>query len=555
MQKKRILALVFVMTMMISTMLAGCGQQGNEVVKSTENSKVQESSQDSQVMESSEEVAELEEKTIQIWLYGRGKQKDSEEVWDVFNEKLQEYVPNTTVEFTVMSTSEYKEKYSQMMASGEPVDLAWSAGWVVGRSQDDEARDGNILPLDDLLDEYGQGIKEELGDTILDMHRYSDGKLYYIISWQGLFEAAYGYRVPTELAKLAGDSWVDDTQAAVTKYYSEEYSLENYQAVFDQFDKYFAAVKDAGKLYSGVDPGFCFAGWGLNTYTSPIAAQNNTGVLRRDDTFTVVDFVQTEHYRLYAQNMAEYYNKGYYRSDIASWDRSSVSFVKNGEYGPNTLILYCHNLLTESARNDYEKDAGVDLEYITFNEQGQIGKGTATSMVIPYCADEPERAMMVYNAIYTEPELYQLLVYGIEGKHYTDNGDGTITTPYGGSPLAESDYGQWKWIFGTCKNSLVTQADSPGYYDQLIEKEKTAYVSPFINFSFDNSAVADIVSALNAIDSEYSVIISSGYMGEEWEVILDKWIAERKAAGVDKLIEEFQKQLDAYIEANGITSW
>ena len=50
-------------------------------------------------------------------------------------------------------------------------------------------------------------------------------------------------------------------------------------------------------------------------------------------------------------------------------------------------------------------------------------------------------------------------------------------------------------------------------------------------------------------------MIRKGYTGDKWEETLDKWIAERKAAGVDKLVEELQSQVDAYVSANNITSW
>lgn len=555
MLKKRLLASALVV-LTITSMMSGCGKQGDDVsseIKQSSEVKTEEKTDADQSAETSQSE-ELEEKTIQVWLYGPGKQKDSDEVWEVFNEKLQEYVPNTTVEFTVMAAEEYKEKYSQMLAAGEPVDLVWSAGWVTGRSQDEEAKDGNILPLDDLLDKYGQGIKEALGDTILDIHRYSDGKLYYIISWQGLFGNAFGVRIPSELADLAGENWTEETQAAFDKYYDEDSSLENYQAIFDQFDKYLAACKNAGKIYAGFANN-TFLDWGLETLCEAGGTTyiNYVGLKKNDNTFKVEDFIATDRYRLLVKNIADFYKKGYVRSDIASAE--GLGFVKNGEYGSNTQIMYTHYLLTDTQKETFAKEAGVDLDFITVREEGTYGKGTSTSMVIPYCADDPERAMMVYNAIYTVPELYQLLVYGIEGVHYTDNGDGTITTPYNGNPSADSDYGQFKWVFGTCKNSLVSQTDVKGYYDQLIEKEKTAYVSPFMNFTFDKTNVADICAALSAIDQEYKEIIQYGYMGDESEAILDKWIAERKAAGVDKLIEEFQKQIDAHIEANKVTSW
>lgn len=560
MKRKRVsMALAAIMT--ASVCLAGCGNTtdnaGSTKAGSSEAVK-EESKTDTVVSEASEqteEVKELDPVTIQFWIGGPGKQKDSDRVWEAFNEKLQEYVPNTTVEITCMPTAEYKEKYPQMLASGEAVDLTWIASWVTGSNQ--LIMDGNLMALDDLVDEYGQGIKETLGEDVLDMHRYpKDDKLYYLISWQGLYSNVRAFKVPTELAQLAGDTWLEDTQKVVTKWWNEYSSPDDLQAVFDQLDIYFAALKENDKLYAGLTQA-TFGAW---LYPNRLSSESslqmyNIGVPHMDESFTVIDTIQSDYYRVYAQNMAEFYKKGYIRSDIASLEKNTLSFVKGGEYTPNTSVIDVHNDLTPSAAQMYSATAGVDISPIQIENEGYLSKGDATAMAIPYCADEPERAMMVLNALYTEPELYQLLIYGFEGEHYTDNGDGTITTDYGAQGTSDSNYGLWKWTVGTCKNSLVTQADVAGYYDELQAQEKDAIISSFINFVFDDSNVTDVVASLKAIDGEYKSMIDNGYMGDEWEATLDKWISERKAAGVDRLIEELQNQINDYVAQNNITSW
>lgn len=560
MKRKRVsMALAAIMT--ASVCLAGCGNTADKAGSTNAGSSEavkEESKTDTVVSEASqqtEEVKELDPVTIQFWIGGPGKQKDSDRVWEAFNEKLQEYVPNTTVEITCMPTAEYKEKYPQMLASGEAVDLTWIASWVTGSNQ--LIMDGNLMALDDLVDEYGQGIKETLGEDVLDMHRYpKDDKLYYLISWQGLYSNVRAFKVPTELAQLAGDTWLEDTQKVVTKWWNEYSSPDDLQAVFDQLDIYFAALKENDKLYAGLTQA-TFGAW---LYPNRLSSESslqmyNIGVPHMDESFTVIDTIQSDYYRVYAQNMAEFYKKGYIRSDIASLEKNTLSFVKGGEYTPNTSVIDVHNDLTPSAAQMYSATAGVDISLIQIENEGYLSKGDATAMAIPYCADEPERAMMVLNALYTEPELYQLLIYGFEGEHYTDNGDGTITTDYGSQGTADSNYGLWKWTVGTCKNSLVTQADVAGYYDELQAQEKDAIISSFINFVFDDSNVTDVVASLKAIDGEYKSMIDNGYMGDEWEATLDKWISERKAAGVDRLIEELQNQINDYVAQNNITSW
>lgn len=536
----KILALLLAATMVLG-MVSGCG--------SKEEPKPQEPDTSNQETPVEDEVAELEEATIQLWLMGPGKQEDSEKVWEAFNEKLQEYVPNTTVEFAITPANEYKTPYEQMLASGEPVDLAW-VGYMTSLQKDID--DGNLMALDDLVAEYGSGIAETLGQDVLDLHRnYADGKLYYMPSWQGLLGNRRAYYVPTEFAELAGDTWTEDTTKAVDKLYNNYESTADLDAVMEQWDKYFGAAQADGRLYSGLS--YYFVNY--NSYygvNENIASVGRIGVQRGDDTYTVQDMIASDYVKTFFSWMADFYKKGYWRSDVASIDMGTVKFPEGGEYNDLTTLVFAHNYLTEDSLTQYETKAGVELTAIPMEEKTTLVKGNATAMAIPYCADEPERAMMVLDAIYTVPELYQLLIYGIEGEHYTDNGDGTITTPYGSQGTAEDKYGLIKWTIGTCENSLVTQADSEGYYDRLKEGEKDAINNPFINFSFDRTNVESQISALAAVESEYFSALFYGINGDNWEAVYEKFLAEREGVGVDEIIAEFQRQLDEYIAENNI---
>ena len=294
--KRKSLSLILAALLTASACLGGCGsddggssagngsEEGGSAAESTQESSAEnsggqeagDSAEDSQA--SGGETAELEPVTIQFWIGGPGKQKDSDRVWEAFNEKLQEYVPNTTVEITCMPNAEYKEKYPQMLASGEAVDLTWIASWVTGSNQ--LIQDGNLMALDDLVEQYGQGIKQELGEEILDMHRYpADDKLYYLISWQGLYSNVRAFKIPTELAKLAGDTWLEDTQKVVTKWWNDYSSTDDLQAVFDQLDIYLGALKDNDQLYSGISQA-TFGAW-LYINIAPVLREQPPDVQHR----------------------------------------------------------------------------------------------------------------------------------------------------------------------------------------------------------------------------------------------------------------------------------
>lgn len=558
--KKRTICLLLAMIMVLSIVLAGCSKTAetpaaDETPATTEPA---ETTDNTETPEAPEETAEpaLEQKTIQLMITGAGKQANSDKVWAAFNEQLQQYVPNTTVEFIDVPFEEYSEKFSQVLASGEGVDLAWT-GWLVDKPTN--INDGNLMPLDDLLAEYGQGIVDTLGEEVVEIHRNAaDGKLYYLPSWQGLCGDRRGWLVVTEIAELAGDTWIEDTEAALNKWrnnYSED--TEAFQAVLDQATKYLAAAKEAGKLGAGINTGRVF-GWSMynGTRSNPGVGGSEIGIPFEDNTFTVIDGVASEHYKLYAKTMADWYKEGYIRSDIMSVDTSTLTMPKNGEITDTTYVFSCDPYLTEADQDAATADAGMDMTYLPVEENASLILGGDTSYAIPYCADEPERAMMVLNAIYSQPDLYNTLIYGIEGEDYTKNADGTITTSYvGASPTADDSYGIQRWIIGSCKNALINNGTDPNYYADLEALEETARVNPFMNFTFDRTNVEGICASILNVYYEYGPQLDNGVAGDNWEELYNNYMAARKDAGIEELVTEFQNQLNAYIEANNITSW
>lgn len=557
--KKRTICLLLAMIMVLSIVLAGCSKTAetpaaDETPATTEPA---ETTDNTETPEAPEETAEpaLEQKTIQLMITGAGKQANSDKVWAAFNEQLQQYVPNTTVEFIDVSFDEYSEKFSQVLASGEGVDLAWT-GWLINKPQN--IADGNLMPLDDLLAEYGQGIVDVLGENVVEIHRNADGNIYYLPSWQGLCGERRGWLVVTEIAELAGDTWIEDTEAALNKWrnnYSD--NTEAFQAVLDQATKYLAAAKEAGKLGAGINTGRVF-GWSMynGTRSNPGVGGSEIGIPFEDNTFTVIDGVASEHYKLYAKTMADWYKEGYIRSDIMSVDTSTLTMPKNGEITDTTYVFSCDPYLTEADQEAAIADAGMDMTYLPIEENAYLILGGDTSYAIPYCADEPERAMMVLNAIYSQPDLYNTLIYGIEGEDYTKNADGTITTSYvGASPTADDSYGIQRWIIGSCKNALINNGTDPNYYADLDALEATAQVNPFLNFTFDRTNVEGICASILNVYYEYGPQIDNGVAGDNWEELYNNYMAARKDAGIEELVTEFQNQLNAYIEANNITSW
>lgn len=112
-----------------------------------------------------------------------------------------------------------------------------------------------------------------------------------------------------------------------------------------------------------------------------------------------------------------------------------------------------------------------------------------------------------------------------------------------------------RWIIGSCKNALINNGTDPNYYADLEALEATAQVNPFLNFTFDRTNVEGICASILNVYYEYGPQIDNGVAGDNWEELYNNYMAARKDAGIEELVTEFQNQLNAYIEANNITSW
>lgn len=486
---------------------------------------------------------------LNVWILGPGEQADQKEVFAAFNEKLHETLPNISVNITVMS-GDYKDSFSRAMAAEERLDLAWM-GWH--HSIADEARNGTILPLDDLLAEYGQGIVDKLTTKVIDMHRQEDGKIYNLISWQGLVGGRAGMYLPEEVIADSGvsETWLAEAQEIAYKF-QKEHTVEVQQEFYDKIAEMLQGLVDNGKIRKGFsNQGFTYPGWAGFQGWLTIGD-------RYTDSFEVFNGFENELSKNFFRCMAEYYDKGYIRPDIAS---AQSSATWNDGLDDQDTINGGHNAWTDNYEVSLTNTYGFPCTLIynrTFND---IITGNSTSMVVPYTAKYPEQAIQFLNEIYTNAELYQFLIYGEEGKHWTENNDEKHSiTVAGGSAQPTSDfaYGLWCWTIGTCENVRLTQnpANDPAFYENLKAQEANAYINPILSFSYDKTNCEAEYANINGMTKEYTDPLGQGILGVNgWEAKYDEFLDALKANGIDTVIADCQSQLDAYLEKNGITSW
>jgi len=167
---------------------------------------------------------------------------------------------------------------------------------------------------------------------------------------------------------------------------------------------------------------------------------------------------------------------------------------------------------------------------------------------IPYTSEQPDRAMQILNEMYSNPDVSNLLIYGIEGKYYefVDAEKGVIDYPQG---VTGDDLG-WTITAWHFPNELIAHkwvTDGPDIWEETIAFNKDCYPSIAKGFVWDSTEVINEVVACTTVLNKYKKGLETGDVDPDsvWEQMKDEF-AE---AGIDKILTEKQKQLDEWLAA------
>lgn len=490
--------------------------------------------------DNNEKENQTENVTLKWIMAGQGMQQDSQKVWDLFNEKLQNYMPGVTVEFDPITFTDFAEKWQLSCAAGEEADLVWT-GYAFDIP--DQIKKGAYMPMGDLLDEYAPALKEELPQWAWDLGSYN-GEIYVMPIMQQ-FASKSALMAPEELT-----SQYMDRQKVIE---TNKNGMGTSQEGWDAIEEYLANLKAAGKIGKGVYADYVSANrhnvddgafWD-SPVTNVFCKQNEDG------TFTVVNDCDMPSVKLTYKNMADWYAKGYIIPDILT-----VSDLASHVGKVDGVVLTTSQVLKgEKERKSQQYGIDIDLIETGDNPYKIIAGSCKTGIAIPQTSQHPKEAIQLLELLNTEKgkELLNLLVYGIEGEHYEVVGENRINTfDYSGSsPKSNSKYGIDKWAVGNTYYSYETMDVPEGWnsYIKEINKEASSNVSPIMGFSFDSDPVKVELAQIQAIKTQYETVLKNGAMGVDWENYYNEYEQKLNKAGQEKVRLEVEKQLNEWVKA------
>lgn len=247
----------------------------------------------------------------------------------------------------------------------------------------------------------------------------------------------------------------------------------------------------------------------------------------------------------YAKLMREWNLKGFWPSDVLTNNGGNLDNREQFSAGETAIEQHHTQTWYTQIYNKLKKQVpGADSGFFWFGEESQnIVYQTIThgAMAISAASKHPERAMMVYDLLRNDKECYELINYGIEGVQYKKNSQG-YREPIPGSHGIVTNY-WWGRNDDLEVRDTATAWDVFDNINRTYNQYKIDY--PFGQIVWDLSNVGSELDAVTSVYGQYMGNICYGQKADP-EGYVAEFRRELKKAGIEKLISEFQRQLDSF---------
>ncbi|MFC5530679.1 ABC transporter substrate-binding protein [Cohnella yongneupensis] len=506
--RKKSTAIAATMVLASSLTLAACGDKnsGND-----SNGAASPAGSSPAASQSASGAASLKPYNLTMYFPGSA-QPDQKKVEAKMNEYLKDKI-NATIELKPIDWGAWGDKMNLMIASGEEADIIFTAAW---NGYSTNVAKGAFLPLDELLQSNGQDILKTLDPLFLEGSKIN-GK---------------NYGVPTnkELAATKG--------LALRKDIVEKYNIDLSQVkTIADMEPIFKLIKEKEPK---MIPYYMFGpenGVNMINQWDYMGDSSVPGIVIKDQTSTqVVNELDLPETKERINMIRDWYLKGYINQDAATTKVFPGDQMKAGNVFAKAESL--------KPGKDAELTASTGLPWIQIELAGptiSTGDTTGSMLAISRTSGDPERAMMFINLLHTDKYLNNLLNFGIEGEHYDKKSDEVIDTTKGAKTYNLGS----SWMFGNQFLNYLQPNEDPQKWDKFKAFNASGKASPAIGFTFDSEPVKSEIAAVVNVNSQYQTALYTGSVDPE--EAMAKYTAKLKDAGVDKIIAEKQKQLDAYL--------
>lgn len=448
--------------------------------------------------------AVAEEVTTITWYVPGAAPQNYDNVMAAVNEKLAAH--GLKLNLHIVEFGDYATKMQLISAAREECDIMWVASWL--NSFSNNVSNGALMPIDEYLDEVPQ-LKE-----LLDIY------------WQYMKVGGKVYGVPV-LQIMSDQPGVVMLKDLVEKHKLDVTSVRDYL----DLDPLLETIKaNEPGIYPAANANMVPANQFYNRETGTYDYYPTVEEYYIDlKTMQVLEEEERLALELKtATKKREWFEKEYFHPDLptmtdldAVW-KSGQAFAKYGRFKPGVEV------------DVYNRDKLEVVAIPTGNAYISVGSARSTVNGIASASKNPVKALKLLELVNTDKELYNMLVFGLEGQDYNWVDDTHIEKVDGGYSVAA-------WVIGNQFNAYYTVGQPEGLWEETIALNESAAPDPMGDFSFDRSKIENQIANVNAIREEYKKILHYGLDDPA------KMIAEREeklaAAGQAEILAEINRQL------------
>jgi putative aldouronate transport system substrate-binding protein len=460
------------------------------------------------------------------WLFPGGSEgKNFAELTDYVNSLLDRDKMNITFQPTPIAWDVWEQKINLMFSTGDPFEFVhipegFGPGYV------EMWNNGGSIRLNELVDQYGPDLKKNIPDwlweaasikgniTTIPAYWVETANLKGGISFRQDLYDKYNLKVPTTLTELINASkTLQQRMLSGEGYGSTPYVYMRYQEVQT------------------------FPHRTYDTY--PFTVIEQFLLIRQDG--KVEAWVDSPEFKKDSEFFHNLYSAGLVNPDILGQSLEDLWANFNlGNY------LFSEYNTTNSSDQGMEVTAGikgVHTGYVYFNPEKRIfrDQGVRNSNIVSSTSPNPEAAVRFHNWMYANHDAYMAVQFGKEGLTY-NLVNGEVQTIQD-----EPNIGLADWMIANINLQPKFVGLNPQWLETAGSAENNAVNSIIIGFAFDPSPVSNQYQ--NCISEAKNVIYPLRAGVVSYDTNYKAASAAFKAAGIDAVIAEYQKQLDAGLAA------
>ena len=459
-------------------------------------------------------------KKVPITIYVAGdRPKQQDEVLRNIEDKTKDEL-NISLTVNYIPWSDYANQVKLKASAGQNFDIYLS---FFGDLSGNIARK-QCMDITSLVDKYGPDLKKQIPQDLWDTLTI-DGKIYGVPAVYPMTEMGRGFLDRKDLRLKYNLPEITD-QASLEKY-----------------------LDTIAKNEKGMIP---FLGDGLNviladkSHLGHVEYQFNGMYIDVDkQPYKVENWYKTDVFKTVWEEDKKAMQRGWFEKDILT------DTDRDGKFIQGKAAAMAGDLFNITDRqNALAKNVpGGEIELSIINKDG---RWVNTQPVNNYAqisstSKNPERAIMFLNWLRKNPDNYNMYMLGIPGKTYNLKGD-EAEVPAGTNPTDRFAPTPW---FTMHTPYLKTWTTDPQSFKDALKfwNNLKPEASPLMKFSYSNTNVVAESTAAAKVMTEEGRPISCGLVTSD--AAYQKFLSDLDKAGMPKIIEDTQKQLDNFMAKQG----